>query len=391
MRVVINQLVALSLKTGIGHYTEQLVRCLRAQARDDRIDCFPTGWTRRACKWYGRMQSPLGKSATDSAGGWRRHFGQRLRDAGLHLVSRRFQRLCSRHNYDLYHEPNFIPLPCDRPTVTTLHDLSVLRHPEWHPADRVAHYEKQFRNTLGRCVHFLTVSDFVRQEVIRTLHVPPQRVTRVYNGVRPAFRPLQPTEVAATLRHLHLPERYLLYVGTIEPRKNVLMLLRAYCALPSALRERWPLVLAGSWGWNANDVAEYLNGTARHRGVLHLGYVSDRHLPALYNAARALLYPSHYEGFGLPPLEMMACGGAVLTSTAAALVETAGGRAFLLHPEDESGWHDALARVVTDDDWWRSLRDGAEAVAGRYSWDRCAAETLRVYRSLCGSPLALAG
>src|SRR4029077_3321847 len=105
----------------------------------------------------------------------------------------------------------------------------------------------------------------------------------------------------------------------------------------------------------AKVVADYLHNTARHLGVFHLGYVSDRHLPAVYNGARALLYPSHYEGFGFSPLEMMACGGAVLTSTAAALVETTGGRAFLLHPEDESGWRHALARVILDDDWWQSL------------------------------------
>lgn len=397
MRIIVNQLVALGLKTGVGHYAEQLLRGLQARAGGDRVDGFPRGLLRVACRAYARVQPALGKQRPEPSDGptWSARVRQRLRgrvrDAGLQLLAGHFQRYCTRQGYDLYHEPNFIPLPCDRPTLATFHDLSVLRHPEWHPAERVAFYEKHFRNTLHRCVHFITVSDFVRQEVIRMLHVPPHRVTRVYNGVRPEFRPMPETEVAGAIRRLGLPARYLLYVGTIEPRKNILMLMRAYCALPGSVRDRWPLVLVGGWGWNAGDLAAYLHETARHRGVMHLGYVADGHLPAVYNGARALLYPSHYEGFGLPPLEMMSCGGAVLTSTAAALVETTGGHAYLLHPDDEAGWRDALARLVSDDDWWRSLRVGSERVARPYTWDRCAVETLHVYRSLAGQSLARAG
>lgn len=395
MRIVINQLVTLGVKTGIGHYTEQLLRGLRTQARGDQIDGFPTGWVGRACRVSVRLLPSLGKVprgtgrmfAVPTITGFR----NQVRAAGVRLLGRYFQTVCSRHGYDLYHEPNFIPLPTDRPTVVTIHDLSVLRFPQWHPAERVAFYEKHFAAAVGRCAHFLTASDFVRQEVLRTLHVPPHRVTRVYNGVRPEFQPLAQPEVEGAVRRLGLRPGYLLYVGTIEPRKNLLMLMRAYCRLPAALRDRRPLVLAGGWGWNAGEVAEYLQQTGRHCGVLHLGYVADRDLPALYNGARALVYPSHYEGFGLPPLEMMACGGAVLVSTAAALVETTGGRAHLIHPGDEAGWHDALARVAVDDDWEAALRDGVTEAARRFTWERCAAATLRVYRSLQDRQLARAG
>jgi alpha-1,3-rhamnosyl/mannosyltransferase len=187
--------------------------------------------------------------------------------------------------------------------------------------------------------------------------------------------------VQVVLRQLGLPSRYLLYLGTIEPRKNILMLLRAYVSLPASLRSNWPLLLVGTWGWNAGDVAEYLHGEARHRGVIHVGYVQEHHLPALYSGARALLYPSWYEGFGLPPLEMMACGGAVLASTAGALVETVGRKAHLIDPRDEDGWRAAIARVVEHDDWWRSLRRGVRAIARPFTWERCAEETLEVYRS----------
>jgi alpha-1,3-rhamnosyl/mannosyltransferase len=300
-------------------------------------------------------------------------------------MARYFRVVCARQRYDLYHETNFIPLASDCLTVVTLHDLSVLHHPEWHPADRVAHFERHFVRGLQHCAHFLAISEFGRQEVIRTLNIPPDRVTRTYMGIRPGLGPMPEHEVAPVLRQLGLPPRYLLCLGTIEPRKNVLLLLRAYCALPQYLRERWPLLLVGGWGWNTTKVADYLHSEARHRGVIHLGYVAENHVPAIYNGARALVYPSLYEGFGLPPLEMMACGGAVVASTAGALEETVGKRAHLVAPEDLDGWRAALARVVEDDDWRNELRRGVVAVARPYTWDRCAADTLRVYRSLCGA------
>ena len=234
------------------------------------------------------------------------------------LLTRELQATLHRRRIDLYHEPNFIPLPVDAPIVATLHDLSVLLYPQWHPRDRVAHFERHFDKGLARCQHFLTVSEFCRQEIIDTLGIAPERVTRTYNGIRPGLAPLPSAVVAETLKHLHLPARYLLYVGTIEPRKNLLTLLKAYVKLPDALRRRWPLLLVGGWGWNTTEIADFYHQQAKHKSVMHLGYVADEHLPALYNGARALVYPSIYEGFGMPAVEMMACGGAVLASTAGA-------------------------------------------------------------------------
>jgi alpha-1,3-rhamnosyl/mannosyltransferase len=299
-------------------------------------------------------------------------------------LARHFRATSQRGGFNLYHEPNYIPLPSDLPTVAPIHDLSVLLHPEWHPADRVAHFERRFLHGLTQCVHFLAISEFGRQEIIRMLHLRPDQVTRTYMGIRPGLRPLPEEEVQKSLRRLGLPPNYLLFVGTIEPRKNVGMLLRAYGSLPAELRARYPLVLAGGWGWNAGDVARSLEDEGRTRGVLHLGYVAEEHLAALYNGARALVYPSLYEGFGLPPVEMMACGGAVLASTAGALVETVGDWAHLIDPDDLDGWRDAIIRVIEDDDWWYSLRQGVVEAASSFTWEQCAADTLKVYRALSG-------
>ncbi|HEY7427372.1 MAG TPA: glycosyltransferase family 1 protein [Gemmataceae bacterium] len=186
------------------------------------------------------------------------------------------------------------------------------------------------------------------------------------------------------MRRLDLPPRYLLYVGTIEPRKNIMTLPRAYCCLPESVRARCPLLLVGGWSWNAGDVADFLKSGARQHGVMYRNYVPESDLAALYNGARALVFPSLYEGFGLPPVEMLACGGAVLASTAGAVVETVGRQAHLIEPLDIDGWREAMRRVVEDDEWWRSLRQGAVAVVKPFTWEQCAADTLRVYRQLCG-------
>jgi alpha-1,3-rhamnosyl/mannosyltransferase len=392
MRVLVNGLAAAGPKTGIGHYITQLLRCLHEQAAGDEIDSFPSGWLCHARSLWARVRShsvrtssgapTLPQTATRST--WRAQALRSLRAWGQWLLSRRFRAMYESGGYDLYHEPNYIPLPSDLPTIATVHDLSVLLHPEWHPADRVAHFERRFRRGLKQCVHVLAISESARQEIIRTLNLRPEQVTRTYMGIRPGLTPLPEAQVRQSLRRLGLPPRYLLYVGTIEPRKNLLTLLRAYSDLPEQLRRDYPLVLVGGWGWNAADVANYLDERGKASGVMHLGYVPEGDLPALYNGARALVFPSLYEGFGLPPVEMLACGGAVLASTAGAVAETVGGHAHLIEPLDIDGWRDTMQRVLTDDDWWRQLRQGAVEAAKPFTWESCAADTLRVYRRLSG-------
>ncbi len=399
VRVIVNQLPAAGRQTGVGQYTSQLVRQLRAAA-GVAVEEFPSAWlmsavglARRGRSLFAagkRSEKPASSAGEKPKPSWKHRVVGLLRRAGEGLMERRFRAACARHRPDVYHEPNYFPMPCDLPTVVTVHDLSALLHPEWHPADRAANFERRFRAGLSRTSHVLTDSDFARREIMQTLHLPPDRVTRTYMGVRSDLRPLPVEEVAAGLQKLGLPPRYFLHLGTLEPRKNVLTLMRAYCGLPGAVRERYPLVLVGGWGWNAADVADFLDREGRQKGVLHLGFVADEHLPLLYNGARALVFPSLYEGFGLPPVEMLACGGAVLASTAGAVAETAGAAAHLIDPMDEDAWRGAMQRVAEDDDWRQALRAGAIEAARPFTWERCALETLAVYRKVCGGEMRLA-
>jgi alpha-1,3-rhamnosyl/mannosyltransferase len=393
MRIVLNILETLKPKTGIGHYTARLYAALARHLPNESLHAFPTGQVAATVR---RWQKSAGGSPT-SRPGWLRPFsalksglkGTAKRTARAALGSL-FRAACRSNGFDLYHEPNFIPFDCDAPTVITVHDLSVLLHPEWHPADRVRLYERHFQNGLSRAAHIITDTHFLRDQVHEHLGVARDRVTAVPLGVGNEYGATTTDDIAALRRRRKLPERYLLFVGTIEPRKNLAMLIRSYCDLPGALRDTCPLVLAGSWGWKSDDVAELYHNEARAKGVHHLGYVADEDLPALYAGARALVYPSLYEGFGLPPLEMLASGGAVIASTADVHREVLGRSAHFLDPNDRTGWRNAMSRAITDDAWLAHIRWGGAARAAQFTWDRCAAGTAAVYDSLGAQPKRLA-
>jgi len=394
MRVLVNRSAALGRKTGVGHYTSELLRCLQDQA-GAQLAVTPPEWLWRIESLWARVRpadhsaAPANPDAAPRQVSPRGRVMKALRGTARDAIRRHVCVRAARSGCDLYHEPNHIPLPIDLPTLVTIHDLSVLLHPQWHPAARVLEFERDFTRSLANVCHFLAVSEFTRQEMMHYLGIAPERISVTPNGTRGGLGPLPSAQVAPVLQALGLPREYLLYVGTIEPRKNLLNLLHAYGALPASLRNRWPLVLAGGWGWKADAIRDYLDREGRARGVMQIGYVEDHHLAGLYNGARALVYPSHYEGFGLPPIEMHACGGAVLASTAGALKETVGSQAHLVPPDDVDGWRDAMQRVLEDDDWWQSLRQGAQASVQHYTWERCAAVTLDAYRGLIqGPPLA---
>jgi alpha-1,3-rhamnosyl/mannosyltransferase len=387
MRVLVNAISTWDgAKTGVGYYTSGLIAGLSARA-DVELAHYPPRWLgltlaswKRGRRWLPSRRGSSTPLILAEGQPSLKHL----------LLQRHFARCCRQRNLDLYHEPNFIPFACDVPTVVTIHDLSVLRHPEWHPVERVRHYEQHFQRGLADCAHILTVSEFTRREVISTLGQRPERVTRSYNGVRSGMTRLPQNAVRRTISRLGLPPRYLLHVGTIEPRKNLVMLVQAYGSLSSTLRESCPLVLVGGWGWNHEEIGRLLETEGPRLGIRHVGYLPERDLPAVYNGATALVFPSFYEGFGLPVVEMMACGGAVLPSTAGVLPELMGTQAPLIDPLDMDGWREAMTRVVTDHDWRTHLRADVVERAGRFTWEGCAEDTMRAYRAVLARPIAVA-
>ncbi len=285
----------------------------------------------------------------------------------------------------VYHEPNHIPVPWPGPILTTVHDLSALRHPEWHPADRVRWYEGEFSVGVAHTTHFVTVSEFTRREMIDLLGIAAERITVVPLAARRVFQPRSPEELAAFRAKSGWPREYVLFVGTMEPRKNLARALAAYARLPLQLRQRFTLVIAGSAGWGDRSVQDLANQLGIAEQVRFAGYVGDSSLAWLCAAARVLLWPSLYEGFGLPLLECMACGTPVIAGRTSAMPELVGDAGLLVDPLDEADVSHALRSALEDDSLARKLAERGLQRSTHFSWSRCAAEHARLYRRIAAS------
>jgi glycosyltransferase involved in cell wall biosynthesis len=281
---------------------------------------------------------------------------------------------------DVVHAPNYrLPDWAER-GVVTVHDLSVFKFPEMHPAERVALFERDFQRTLDRASQIITDCETIRNEVIELTGLPQSRVTAVPLGIGAEFRPLSEAERMPVLRKHGLPlTGYGLTVSSLEPRKRIERLLMAWSQLPARLRERYPLVIAGAKGWS-NDALRSSIAQAHSEGwAIPLGFVSDADLPAVYAGAALFVYPSIYEGFGLPPLEAMASGVPTLVAAASCLPEVTKGAARLVEPEDVDRFAAEIAESLENEQWRSEAISRGIHVAGGYSWQNCVDQTVQVY------------
>lgn len=283
----------------------------------------------------------------------------------------------------IYHSPNFGAPPVSGPTVVTLHDLSVFHFPDFHPRDRVNYLREQIQDSVERADRLLTDSGFVRAELLRLFQLPAERVSAIPLGVDPAFRPHAGRELAAvTARYGLEPGGYLLSVGTVEPRKNLTGLLQAFRRLPSRLRQRYPLVIAGAYGWNSSALMEDIRLLRQGGEVIYLDYVPEHELPALYAGAAVFGYFSFYEGFGLPVLEAMSSGVPVACASSSALPELCADSALQADPHDVGAMAATLQRALEDDGWRSAAIERGLARSAGFTWQRTAAAVIDVYREL---------
>lgn len=294
--------------------------------------------------------------------------------------------LCARR-CDILHGLAFtLPLAWSGRSVVTIFDLSFLRFPEhFNPANRL-YLDLSTRLAVRRADRVLAISEHGRREVIELLGARPDHVTTTYCAADERFRSLPRSEVEAFRQRRGLPDRFILYLGTLEPRKNVVTLLRAY----ARLRSEWPqapnLVVAGPPGWLYRSVFETVAALGLAESVRFPGFIKADEQSLWYNAAAVFAYPSLYEGFGLPPLEAMACGTPVVVSNAASLPEVVGEAGLLVAPLDEQALSESLRRALEDSELAARLREAGPAQASRFSWRRMARETLRCYEEVGGSP-----
>ncbi|MCG5495697.1 glycosyltransferase family 4 protein [Ectothiorhodospira variabilis] len=280
----------------------------------------------------------------------------------------------------LFHSPNFYLPPFSGPKVATVHDLSAERHPEFHPPARVARLARALPYTVENADHLITDSHAMRGQLIEHFGCEPSKVTAIPIGVDACFRPHHPPELAVMQRAYDLPPQgYCLCVATLEPRKNIIRLLDAHAALPPSLRQRYPLVLAGPEGWNSGKIHRRLERAQRHEQVRYLDFIPQRDLPALYAGARLFVYPSLYEGFGLPVLEAMASGTPVVASTDPALCEVSAGAALHVDAQDTDGLALAIQQGLEDELWRAQAQERGLKRAHQLTWHACVEHTLKVY------------
>ena len=347
---------------GISQYTQHLLRELPELAEDHSI----------AVLHSRKDERDLAGAPMHRVSCWTpsHHRLERLA-LGLEIAPRRL---------DLLHSPDFIPpLFGAGKFVITVHDLAFLHYPQFLTPESRHYYNGQIAAAAQRADRIIAVSEATCRDLTDLLEVPPDKIDVILEGVTPNFRPLPPADLVPALEKYRLTAGYILFVSTLEPRKNVSGLIRAYAALRAALPDAPPLVLVGDQGWLSEPVLGLIEKLRLGAHVRWLGRVSYDMLPALYAAAGVFCLPSFYEGFGLPPLEAMACGTPVVVSQRASLPEVVGEAGLLVNPDDDEEITDTLRRVLTDPELAAEMRQKGLTQAGKFSWRRAAEETLAVY------------
>lgn len=377
MNVLIRLDSLIAPRTGIGYYTEHLTKALLERPSVEVSGVF-NGQRVEGAMLQALLAEP-GEAGASKGAGLLARLKPYLRSVPgaypLHQYIRDRRSAHSAEGADIYHEPNFIPFPFAGSTVLTVHDLSHLRHPEYHPPERVRFLERYLPRAIHNAAAIIVDSQFTADEISDCFPGVEDKVFPVHLGVEETLAPESDEAVRSVLARYHLPfKSYILSIATLEPRKNLAGLVRAYRKLPAALQAELPLVLVGGAGWKNEELQALLSEQATAGRVILIGRVPRRDLAGLLCGARLFAYPSFYEGFGLPIAEARACGTPVLTTNYGAMAEVASDQACLVHPDDlPEGLCEALSK----------LPDAVEPF--RYSWQDTARKTLDVYHSLGGS------
>ncbi|MFZ6027463.1 MAG: glycosyltransferase family 4 protein [Chloroflexota bacterium] len=376
VKITLDASAAVHQRAGIGRYTQELLTQLLELSPQHRYAVF---YNRAG---DARLQAPIDRlercviPTGDKP--WR------LRVLLAHWLRRPQEHIFPAA--DLFHATdNLLPYFGRMPAVFTLYDLVHRFFPQTQTSLNRLYLTLMLPHFLRQARAIIAISENTRAEAIRLYRLQPGQIVSIPLGVNPRFRPGEPAAVAAVRAKYQLPAKFLLAVGTIEPRKNLTVLLHAL-AENSALS----LVIAGRRGWLADGFFQRLDASGLSRRVALLGHTPDEDLPALYSAARAFVFPSLYEGFGLPVLEAMACGTPVVCSDTPSLLEVAGAApanaaapaAVMARPDDPPAFRQAIERLWDDDITWSAYRARGLAHASPFTWERTARRTLEVYEAI---------
>jgi glycosyltransferase involved in cell wall biosynthesis len=374
LRIAIDYTPALRQRAGIGRFTRSLVEALVDVDHTNHYTLFNAGGPAVGRSWPPNVvpRSVAVAPRTLTVAWHRLH---------LPLPVERFVGEC-----DIYHSTDYTLPPRARAAgIVTIHDLSFLRYPQFADRDLAAFLRREVPRSVAHATHVLADSESTKRDLIELLDVPSSKVSVVPGGVDATFHPVRDTHRMEEVRQRYgLPERFILFVGTIEPRKNLARLISAYALLRRGRSIALGLVLAGGRGWLSEDIFERVEKEQLADSVRFTGYVPEEDLPALYSMADLFVFPSLYEGFGLPPLEAMACGTPVVVSNNSSLPEAVGEAAVLFDAGDEDALARAMALVLDDALLQARLRKLGLQQAKRYNWSDSAGLLLEAYGRAAG-------
>ena len=373
MKIAINATTLLSPHAGVGTYTYQIAKNLKKLKPSHEYTYFYGYYSDRLLNPGEEPRSFQGIKETIRKIPLLGSLARNANDFLNYFSSRKF---------DLYFEPNFIPLRIPaRRTVATILDFSFELFPEWHPIDKVKYFKINFWNKIKKADRIICISDFIRHEATALFGFPEEKLVTIYLGVdHDIFKPYPPPELPEVRNRYRLPPQFILFVGSIEPRKNLKGLLHAYKEFGNNFREEFKLVLAGFQGWKNEEVMGMIR--KMEGSVQYLGYVPQIDLAKIYNLASIFVYPSFYEGFGLPPLEAMACGCPVVVSKAASLPEVCGDAAYYVDPEEVTSIAGGISKVLSNEELRASQIKKGIAHADGFRWEKSAFQHLHIFEEV---------
>lgn len=367
MKILVDVFPFLLRSAGVKTALYEWTRALRALPGAHQVNCFP--WLDLP-ESIDHERSPLPRANTFA----------RLLYVHLYNKMPAVARNMGVSRADLFHISIQLRQPPTRmPISTTIHDMTCWLVPETHTPANVAANKAFAERVYPQCRGLLAVSEATRQDACRLLRIPESKVAVTPNGIADHYFDVPAAEGERVRHALQLPRRFALYVGTIEPRKNITRLLNAWDALPASRKEDWGLVLAGPIGWADEQTVHRVKNSA---GIRYLGYVPEADLPGLIRAASVFVYPSLYEGFGLPPAQALAMGTPVLTSNNSSLPEVCGDGAVYIDPYSEGEMTDALALLIGQSDMRAQLGEAGRKHVAQFTWQNAAVKSLRFFERI---------
>jgi glycosyltransferase involved in cell wall biosynthesis len=370
MRIAIDIRNMVFSRAGISKYTENLIRSLAGIDQSNEYVLLSNTKSRRDWSKFSNVSEKVIRLPNVG------RFTEKFWEEALLPVELK--------KADIFHSPRFM-LPKKKVCkyIDTIHDLAFKRYPELFTEQTFSYVNDWVERAVKKADKIIAISNNTKKDLIDLFNAKADRIEVIYLGVDHAFCPVDSNDPLTETRNKYgLPEKFILFVGTIEPRKNLKRLIEAFYEFRKDASNQHALIIAGGRGWQYSEIFKSVEKLGLDKHVIFLDYIPEQDLPLIYNAADLFVYPSLYEGFGLPVLEAMACGVPVVTSDTSSLPEITQDAAVLVHPLDTHALAKAMENVLKDRDLMLKMRDKGLKRASQFCWSETAKKTLQVYSNV---------